>query len=196
MTIKNSRALNFTFPIFLALISVLLSAQTSFGQAPQTRLVPEDYPSPEAALAAANPGDIILLGGNTDWFTNLTIDKPVTIGGRGGSRLLSVRGDQPIIQVRSEDVVIQDLEFIFGVVGVEGLAEATRLRISNCTFEDLFGDAIRLTGCQEITIIDVVTANNDVLASSWIKWMAFCWSDPGQRATAGLALRLWPTMDW
>ena len=133
MTIINSRALNFTFPIFLALISVLLSAQTSFGQAPQTRLVPEDYPSPEAALAAANPGDIILLGADTNWITNLIIDKPVTIAGRGGSRLLSVRGDQPIIQVRSEGVVIQNLEFSDGITGVEGLAEATGLvNIINC----------------------------------------------------------------
>ncbi len=139
---------------------MLFCAQTSFGQTPQLRLVPEDFPSPEAALAAANPGDTILLGGDTDWFTNLSIDIPITIAGRDGSRLLPAQ-DEPIIQVRSEDVVIQDLEFAFGIVGVEGLAEATRLRISNCTFEEFFGDAIRLTGCQEITIIDVLTANND-----------------------------------
>lgn len=139
---------------------MLLLAQTSFGQTPQLRLVPEDYPSPEAALSAADPGDTILLGGATDWFTNLSIDKPITITGQDGARLLPAQFDEPIIQIRSEGVTIQDLEFSFGIVGVEGLAEATNLNISNCTFEDIFGDAIRLTGCQEITIVDVLTASN------------------------------------
>ena len=151
MTLKKSFPLSFAFPILLALVGMLFCAEASIGQTPQLRLVPEDYPTPEAALFAANPGDTILLGSD-DWFTNLLIDKPITIQGRGDARLLAARGDAPIIQVKSEGVTIQELDFASGIIGVEGLAEATGLFVTRCSFNEIFGDGIRCIGCQEIAI--------------------------------------------
>lgn len=158
MTLKKSLALSFAFPILLALVGMLFCAEASIGQTPQQRLVPEDYATPEAALFAANPGDTILLG-SADWFTNLFIDKPVTIRGRGDARLLAARGDAPIIQVRSEGVTIQELDFASGIIGVEGLAEATGLFVTRCSFNEIFGDGIRCIGCRQIAISNCSITN-------------------------------------
>ena len=126
---------------------------------PRQRLVPEQYSSPEAAVAAANPGDTISLG-SANWYANLFIDDPMTIRGRGNARLLAARGNSPIIQVRSDGVNVQDLEIARGITGVEGLAAASRLSISSCLFKDIFGDGIRCTDNRNIAIIDTTIVDS------------------------------------
>ena len=127
---------------------------------PQERRVPEQYSSPNAAVAAAGPGDTILLG-SADWFGNLTINDPMTIRGRQNARLMAARGDAPIIQVNSDNVNIESLEFTRGLVGVEGLSLASRLSIVDCEFREIFGDAIRCTDSRGVTIINATVDNNE-----------------------------------
>ena len=126
---------------------------------PRERRVPEDHNSPEAAVAAANPGDTVLLG-SADWYANLVVREPITIRGRANSRLMAAQGNRAIIQVRSDGVNIQNLEIARGLVGVEGLSEASRLGVANCVFRDVFGDAIRCTDCREIAVVDTMCVDN------------------------------------
>lgn len=126
---------------------------------PQLRRVPQDHPNPNAAVAAANPGDTILLG-SADWFGNLYIDEPMTIRGQGNARLMTARGGEPIIQVRADGVNVQNLELARGIVGVEGVAQASRLNIIDCEFRDIFGDAIRCTDSRDVAVIDTVIDDN------------------------------------
>ena len=127
---------------------------------PRERRVPEDYGSPEAAVAAANPGDTVLLG-SANWYANLLVNEPITISGRGNCRLMAARGNQPIIQVRSDGASIQNLTISRGIVGVEGLPQSSRLSISDCQFRDIFGDGIRCSGNREIAIIDTSVHDNE-----------------------------------
>lgn len=127
---------------------------------PRERLVPEQYPSPNAAVAAANPGDTVLLG-SANWFGNLFINEPMTIRGRGNSRLMAAQGNQPIIQIRSDGVNVQNLELTRGIVGVEGTRSASRVSVTNCEFRDIFGDAIRCTNSRDVAIINTMVVDNE-----------------------------------
>lgn len=127
---------------------------------PQERLVPEDYPSPAAALAAANPGDTIVLGSAT-WFANLNLNQPITIRGRGAAQLKAANGSQPIIRVNSDAVNIESLRICRGVAGVEASSQASRLRIVDCDFRNNFGDAVRATNSRDVSIINTVITTNE-----------------------------------
>ncbi len=127
---------------------------------PSQRLVPEQYPSPNAAVAAANAGDTILLG-SADWYANLVIDKPLTIRGRSNSRLMAAIGNRPVIRVNGDNVRIINLEIARGITGVEALSRTSRLRIYNCEFRDNFGDAIRMLDAQDISIVNTNIINNE-----------------------------------
>lgn len=127
---------------------------------PQERLVPEDYPSPNAAVAAANPGDTVLLG-SANWYGNLFINEPITIRGRGDARLMAANGNEPIIQVNSDNVTIDALDIRRGIAGVEAFSGASRLSIVNCEFRTLFGDAIRCTDSRDVAILNTTICNNE-----------------------------------
>ena len=127
---------------------------------PRQRLVPEQYSSVGAAVAASNPGDTILLG-SADWFANVNLDKPLTLGGRGNSRLMAARGDRPVIQVTSDFVTIQNMDIDRGAIGVEAFSTAHDLRIQNCGFTNNFGDAIRAIGCRNVSIDRTVLTSNE-----------------------------------
>jgi len=127
---------------------------------PQQLLVPENYPSPEAAVAASNPGDTILLG-SANWFGNLVVNHPLTIRGRSNARLMAARGNRPIIQVNSDAVNIESLEISRGVAGVEAFSQASRLQILNCQFRNCFGDAIRATNSRNVRIINTDIISNE-----------------------------------
>jgi nitrous oxidase accessory protein NosD len=126
---------------------------------PQQRLVPEQYASVQAAVAAANPGDTILLG-SADWYANLYLNQPLTLQGRGGSRLLAADGSRPVIEVDSDSVTISQLDIDRGVQGVIAYAKANGLRIRGCDFTDNFGDAIRAIGCRDVSIRDCDLISN------------------------------------
>ena len=85
----------------------------------------------------------------------------MTIRGRQNARLMAARGDAPIIQVNSDNVNIESLEFTRGLVGVEGLSLASRLSIVDCEFREIFGDAIRCTDSRGVTIINATVDNNE-----------------------------------
>lgn len=127
---------------------------------PQERRVPEDFPSPNAAVAAANPGDTILLG-SANWYGNLSINQPLTIRGRGNARLMAANGSLPIIRVNSDAVNIESLRFSRGVAGVDAFSQASRLRIVDCDFRNNFGDAIRATNSRDVSIINTDVISNE-----------------------------------
>jgi nitrous oxidase accessory protein NosD len=120
---------------------------------PQQRLVPEQYANVQNAVAAANPGDTILLG-SADWYANLYLNQPLTLQGRGGSRLLAADGSRPVIEVDSDSVTISQLDIDRGAQGVVAYATADGLKIRDCDFTDNFGDAIRAIGCRDVSIRD------------------------------------------
>ncbi|QEG23466.1 right-handed parallel beta-helix repeat-containing protein [Mariniblastus fucicola] len=126
---------------------------------PEERRVPEQYASVGDAVSAANPGDTVLPG-SADWYDNLYLDKPLTIRGRGDSKLMGARGDRPVIQVDSEFVKIENLEIARGSVGVEAYGTASELQIQNCAFTTNFGDAIRATGCRNVSIENCTLTSN------------------------------------
>jgi parallel beta-helix repeat protein len=118
---------------------------------PQILEVPADYPTVGAAVDAANPGDVVLLG-NANWYANLVINQPLTLRGRDDSRLMGARGNQPVVQVNSDSVNIERLRIARGAAGVVANSSADDLKIQNCDFRNNFGDGIRATGCRGINI--------------------------------------------
>ena len=126
---------------------------------PRERLVPEQYSSVGAAVAAANPGDTVLLG-SANWYANVNLDKPLTFGGRGNSRLMGARGDRPVVQVNSDFVTVQNMEIARGSAGVEAFSTAHDLKIQNVELTGNFGDAIRATGCRNVNIENSVLTSN------------------------------------
>ena len=127
---------------------------------PQQLLVPEQYPNVQAAVAAANPGDTILLG-SADWFGNLSIDQPLTIQGRGNARLMAADGSLPVIQVNADSVTIADLQIDRGAAGVVASDNADNLQIRNCGFSNNFGDAIRAVGPTNVSIENTDVVSNE-----------------------------------
>ena len=53
------------------------------------------------------------------------------------------------------------MAFTRGVVGVEALSGASRLRIVDCDFRRCFGDAIRATNSRDVNIIDTAILSNE-----------------------------------
>ncbi len=151
----------FGFWICLVLLTMLCCEQALVAQTRQRLRVPEDYPTPEAALEAADPGGIIILD-TRDWFVNLNITKPITIRGRRNDRPRLLPADEtlPTIQVRSASVNIRNLRFTEGIVGVEALSEAVGLTVSNCEFIDVFGDGIRCIGSRDVSILNTDTGSD------------------------------------
>ncbi len=127
---------------------------------PRQRYVPEQYSSPNAALAASNAGDTIVLG-SADWYANLFVDKPLTIRGRVNARLMAAQGNRPVIRVNGDNVRIINLEIARGISGVEALSQASRLRIYNCQFRDNFGDAIRMVDARDISVVNTDIIGNE-----------------------------------
>lgn len=127
---------------------------------PQQRFVPEQYPNVPAAVAAANPGDTVLLG-SANWYGNLYLNQPITLQGRGNSRLMAADGRRPVIEVDSDSVTITQMDIDRGPVGVIAYAKANALTIRDCDFSDNFGDAIRAIGCQNIVIENCDISSNE-----------------------------------
>ena len=127
---------------------------------PRELRVPEQYPNVEAAVAAANPGDTILLG-SANWYGNVVIDQPLTLQGRGNARLMAADGSQPIITVNSDSVRIRQLRIERGAAGVVAAASARGLSFEDCSFSRNFGDAIRAVGTPSMSIVNTSITLNE-----------------------------------
>jgi len=97
-----------------------------------TLRVPQDFPTVEEAVRAAQPGDVILISVGI-YIVNLVVDKPVTLRGAGPQTLLRGQDpNRPVLVVQSEGFQVR----------MEALRLTTR---SNATAAAVFAQSGRLT---------------------------------------------------
>lgn len=99
---------------------LLLSLSVAAAAGGAQLRVPEDHATPEAALAAAEAGDEILIGVG-EWAVALRIDKAVTLRGveTARSRLRAADADAPVIDIgAARGVTVRNLHLAAGAVGV------------------------------------------------------------------------------
>ncbi len=116
-----------------AVLAVLLLYGLGEKGAPQAIRVPEDKETVAAAIAAASAGDTIVLSAGR--FTgDVTIEKPVTIVGRG-QRRTTITGNDDVLTVKA-DLTLRDLT-IAGGANCVFVGPGNRLTMTQCTVAGL-----------------------------------------------------------
>jgi len=92
----------------------------------------------ESAIAAANNGDVVQLGGNTYYTNGITIEKDITIDGQNGTVIDGGGTDKSIFSLtqNASGATIQDLEITNGNIGIYGY-RASNLILQNLDINNI-----------------------------------------------------------
>ena len=127
-------------PRFLSLFGVIFAAIIIVAAVPATLAgaiitVPDDYPTIQAAISAASPGDTVYVRAGT-YYENVTIDKSLTLQGEDRSTTIidgTKTGD--VIYVTASNVTISGFKVINGECGIN--TPWTDLSLNHLTIRDL-----------------------------------------------------------
>jgi len=114
------------------------------------------YRSLAEALAAASPGDWIVVGPGT-YEENLVIEKPVTIVGAGPENTVieAAKGDYPVIHIESDqpiEVRLIGLEVVGGKgLGIDGKAY---VKLTDCIINVVRGFGLKVGGSARVELTD------------------------------------------
>ncbi|WP_282773927.1 nitrous oxide reductase family maturation protein NosD [Phaeodactylibacter xiamenensis] len=112
---------------FSLLATTLLLATTAAAQPQTLRVGPEeDYPSIEAALSAADSGDVVEIHAGTYYEHGLVVDKPLHIRGIGYP-VLDAQEQGEILTIIAHDVTVEGLQL--QNVGVSYLKDHAGIRV-------------------------------------------------------------------
>ena len=106
----------------------------------------------ESAIAAANDGDVVLLGANTYYTDGIRIDKNIALDGVEGSKINGNGTSESIIYLNSgaSGTTIQDVEITNGNNGIYGSRAANltlrNLNINNIGITETIRDGINNSG--------------------------------------------------
>jgi Right handed beta helix region len=111
-----------------------------------------------SAIAAANPGDVVQLGGHSYYTSGITIDKDITLDGQEGSVIDGNGTLNSIITISSgaSGATIQDLEITNGNNGIYGHA-ASNLTIQNLVVHNIGKNELTADGNQTGIAFDYAT---------------------------------------
>ncbi len=160
--------------IFAIVIAALVPALVPGVAAAQSTIIHVyEGQSIQAAVDAANPGDIIFVGPGS-YTENVIVDKPVSIKGAGAARttVQSPNGNT-VFRVVASDVTISGLT-IRGAdnvwqSGIE-ISGADNARITKNTIE-LNANGITISNSNGISIVNNVVRYNDATsAGNWWEW--------------------------
>jgi parallel beta-helix repeat protein len=156
----NTRATAAVLSIMLvtSLLGVLLHSD-SVSANPATILVPQDYSTIQAAVNAANSGDLILVDAGT-YTENVVITKSVTLLGSSQNQTIIEAPSLTAVDVKSNNVTISGFTIRGGSTGVNVLGYNSS-KISNNTigpigFDSGFGIGIVLQSSHTNTIFSNV----------------------------------------
>ncbi len=92
----------------------------------------------EKAIAAANDGDLVQLGGNTYYTKGITIDKDITIDGEEGTVIDGAGTSEAIFNLTpgASGATLQDLKITNGNNGIYGY-NVSNLTLQNLAIEDI-----------------------------------------------------------
>jgi hypothetical protein len=130
----------------LAAVSVLLAAAGP-AQA-RVRRVPDRYPTIQAAVDAADPGDVIDVGPGA--HCGATIDRPVDLQGHGRATIVGC-ADGPVLS--------NGVRAGFRLPGADGLSGASGTHIEGFTFD---GRGVSATNLDPLAVAIIATFANDV----------------------------------
>jgi parallel beta-helix repeat protein len=100
---KMSTLLAFTLLIFSTL-SPTFSIRLARSSSPTTITVPDDYPTVQAAVAAANPGDTVYVRAGT-YFENVVIDKLMSlVGEKAQNTTIDGSGLADVLHIVADDI--------------------------------------------------------------------------------------------
>lgn len=124
----------------------------------------DDQPTIEEGIAAASPGDTVLMASNTYQEHGLSISKQITLAGHyAGSLTVTIDGQNAgrVLNVQGADgVVLSDINFTKGVADYGGAGG-----FDNCTFESNAAGLPAASGAYCIRARALAVARDRVLLS-------------------------------
>ena len=134
MSGKNKMKRKYINVLLALLLALSLSLVTAAPAAAATINVPGDHGTIQAAIDAADPGDIITVDAGT-YTEDLTIDESVTLQGEGSENTTIVGAHTITVSNVSLDEFELDCDGTVGVTVDSSASAISGTSITNCVFE-------------------------------------------------------------